>query len=68
MKRAIKEMIEEVDTIDKSNQVSEELYGKLEQKVKKKYNEEVDRLDKSFRKIIEQLEIQRQNLNTMMKD
>ena len=61
-------MIEEVDTIDKSNQVSEELYGKLEQKVKKKYNEEVDRLDKSFRKIIEQLEIQRQNLNTMMKD
>ena len=53
MKRVIKEMVEEVDAIDKSNQVSEELYAKLEQKVKKKYNEEVERLDKSFRKIIE---------------
>jgi HAMP domain-containing protein len=36
--------------------------------VKKKFNEEVERLEKSFRRIIEQLEIQQQNLYTMMKE
>ena len=64
----VKEMLDEVDTIDKSNAVCEELYGKLEQKVRKKFNEEVERLEKSFRRIIEQLEIQQQNLYTMMKE
>ena len=49
----VKEMLDEVDTIDKSNAVCEELYGKLEQKVRKKFNEEVERLEKSFRRIIE---------------
>lgn len=46
-------MLEEVDLSDKSNNVSEELYGKLEQKVKKKFNEEVEKLEKSFNRIIE---------------
>jgi len=36
--------------------------------VKKKFQEEVDRLEKSFRRIIEQLEVQQQNLYTMMKE
>ena len=54
--------------MDRNNNVCEELYGKLEQKVKKKFHEEVDRLEKSFRRIIEQLEIQQQNLYTMMKE
>jgi HAMP domain-containing protein len=53
----VKEMMEEVDQIDKSNSVCEELYSKLEQKVRKKFTEEVERLEKSFRRIIEQLEI-----------
>jgi hypothetical protein len=57
MKRLIKEMLEEVEQVDRNNNVCEELYGKLEQKVKKKFHEEVDRLEKSFRRIIEQLEI-----------
>jgi hypothetical protein len=30
MKRMVKEMLEEVDTIEKTNSVCEELYGKLE--------------------------------------
>ena len=64
----VKEMLDEVDLIDKNNSVCEELYGKLEQKVRKKFNEEVERLEKSFRRIIEQLEIQQQNLYTMMKE
>jgi HAMP domain-containing protein len=51
-------MLEEVDTIDKSNSINEDLYCKLETKVKKKFQEEVDRLEKSFRRIIEQLEVQ----------
>lgn len=68
MKRLIKEMLEEVELVDRNNNVCEELYGKLEQKVKKKFHEEVDRLEKSFRRIIEQLEIQQQNLYTMMKE
>jgi uncharacterized protein YllA (UPF0747 family) len=57
MKRLIKDMLDEVETIDKNNNVCEELYGKLEQKVKKKFHEEYERLEKSFRRIIEQLEI-----------
>lgn len=61
-------MMEEVDIIDRNNSVCEDLYGKLEQKVRKKFNEEVERLEKSFRRIIEQLEIQQQNLYTMMKE
>lgn len=68
MKRLVKEMLDEVEIVDKNNSVCEELYGKLEQKVKKKFNEEVERLEKSFRRIIEQLEIQQQNLYTMMKE
>jgi len=58
MKRMVKDMVEEVDSIDRTNSVCEDLYGKLEQKVRKKFNEEVERLEKSFRRIIEQLEIQ----------
>lgn len=53
MKRLIKEMLDEVENVDRNNNVCEELYGKLEQKVKKKFHEEVDRLEKSFRRIIE---------------
>lgn len=68
MKRIVKEMLEEVDQIDKNNNVCEELYSKLEMKVRKKFSEEVERLEKSFRRIIEQLEIQQQNLYQMMKD
>ena len=68
MKRLIKDMLDEVEVIDKNSSVCEDLYGKLEQKVKKKFNEEVERLEKSFRRIIEQLEIQQQNLYTMMKE
>ena len=58
MRRLVKDMADEVELIDKNNSVCEELYTKLEQKVKKKFNEEVERLEKSFRRIIEQLEIQ----------
>lgn len=53
MKRMVKEMQEEVEVVDRGNNVCEELYGKLEQKVRKKFNEEVERLEKSFRRIIE---------------
>ena len=62
MRRLVKDMLDDVDVIDKNNSVCEDLYTKLEQKVKKKFNEEVERLEKSFRRIIEQLEIQQQNL------
>ena len=58
MRRLVKDMLDDVDLIDKNNSVCEDLYTKLEQKVKKKFNEEVERLEKSFRRIIEQLEIQ----------
>lgn len=69
MRRIIKDMLDEVDSIDCSsklllnsnytgNNISEDIYAKLEQKVKKKFQEEVDRLEKSFRRIIEQLEVQ----------
>jgi hypothetical protein len=52
MRKYVKEMVEEVDQIDKTNSVCEELYSKLEQKVKKKFQEEVERLEKSFDRII----------------
>lgn len=48
MRKMVKEILDEVEQIDKNNTVSEELYGKLEQKVKKKFAEEAERLDKSF--------------------
>ena len=38
--------------------LNEDLYNKLEMKVRKKFNEEVDKLEKSFRRIMDQLEIQ----------
>jgi hypothetical protein len=53
MKRMVREMQEEVEIVDRSNSVCEDLYSKLEQKVRKKFNEEVERLEKSFRRIIE---------------
>jgi len=53
MRKMIKEMMDEVEIIDKGNSVCEELYSKLELKVKKKFNEEVERLEKAFRRIIE---------------
>lgn len=62
MKKLIEEMIVEVDKHDQSISVNEELYNKLEMKVRKKFNEEVDKLEKSFRRIMDQLEIQHQNL------
>ena len=62
MKKLVEEMVTEVDRLDSSVSVSEELYNKLEMKVRKKFNEEVDKLEKSFRRIMDQLEIQHQNL------
>jgi hypothetical protein len=53
MRRLVKDMLEEVEVINSCNSVGEELYGKLEQKVRKKFNEEVEKLEKSFRRIIE---------------
>ncbi len=57
MKRLVKDMLDEVEQVDRNNNVCEELYGKLEKKVRNKFTEEVERLEKSFRRIIEQLEI-----------
>ena len=62
MKKMIEEMVIEVEKHDQSISVNEELYNKLEMKVRKKFNEEVDKLEKSFRRIMDQLEIQHQNL------
>jgi hypothetical protein len=55
MRKLVKEMLDEVEVSDKSHNVCEELYHKLELKVKKKFTEEVERLEKSFARIIEQL-------------
>lgn len=68
MKKMIEEMVIEVDKHEDSLSVNEELYNKLEMKVRKKFNEEVDKLEKSFRRIMDQLEIQHQNLFQMMKE
>jgi HAMP domain-containing protein len=64
----IEEMCTEVEKHDMSINVNEDLYNKLEVKVRKKFNEEVDKLEKSFRRIMDQLEIQHQNLFQMMKE
>lgn len=53
MRRLVKDMLDEVEVISGSNSAGEELYGKLEQKVRKKFNEEVEKLEKSFRRVIE---------------
>ena len=53
MKKRIEEMVHEVDRHDQSIMVNEELYNKLEMKVRKKFNEEVDKLEKSFRRIMD---------------
>ena len=58
MKKMIEEMCLEVEKHDMSINVNEDLYNKLEVKVRKKFNEEVDKLEKSFRRIMDQLEIQ----------
>lgn len=57
MKAIVQEMIEEVNVLENETTASEELYSKLELKVRKKFNEEIDHLEKSFRRIMEQLEI-----------
>lgn len=62
MKKLIEEMVMEVETHDQSIEVNEDLYNKLEMKVRKKFNEEVDKLEKSYRRMMDQLEIQHQNL------
>ena len=58
MQRMVQEMINEVEVYENETPASEELYSKLELKVRKKFNDEIDRLEKSFRRIMEQLEIQ----------
>ena len=55
-------MLTEVEAYEVETPASEELYSKLGLKVRKKFNDEIDRLEKSFRRIMEQLEIQQQNL------
>jgi len=57
MKRMVQELLSEVETLEQETPASEELYSKLELKVRKKFNEEIDRLEKSFRRIMEQLDI-----------
>ena len=57
MKRMVQEMISEVELYESEIPASEELYNKLELKVRKKFNDEIERLEKSFRRIMEQLEI-----------
>jgi hypothetical protein len=53
----VQELLTEVETLEQETPASEELYSKLELKVRKKFNEEIDRLEKSFRRIMEQLDI-----------
>ena len=57
MKRLVTEMIGEVEQMEQETPATEEIYSKLEVKVRKKFNEEIDRLEKSFRRINEALEI-----------
>lgn len=64
----VQEMVNEVEVLESDTSANEELYSKLELKVRKKFNEEIDRLEKSFRRIMEQLDIQQQNLYQMMKE
>jgi ribosome recycling factor len=58
MKNMIQELLSEVEALEQETPASEDLYNKLEMKVRKKFNEEIDRLEKSFRRIMEQLDIQ----------
>ena len=53
MKKMIEEMVGEVEKYDNQISVNEELYNKLEQKVKKKFGEEVEKLEKSFRRVMD---------------
>ena len=53
MQRMVQEMINEVEVYENETPASEELYSKLELKVRKKFNDEIDRLEKSFRRIME---------------
>ena len=53
MKKMIEEMCAEVEKHDLSVNVNEDLYNKLEMKVRKKFNEEVDKLEKSFRRVMD---------------
>ena len=53
MKKMIEEMVIEVEKYDGSISINEDLYNKLEMKVRKKFNEEVDKLEKSFRRIMD---------------
>jgi len=53
MQRMVREMITEVEVYENETPASEELYSKLELKVRKKFNDEIDRLEKSFRRIME---------------
>ena len=53
MKKLIEEMVHEVEKADQSISANEEVYNKLEMKVRKKFNEEVDKLEKSFRRIMD---------------
>jgi len=62
------ELIGEVEVLEMETPATEDMYSKLEVKVRKKFNEEIDRLEKSFRRINEALEIQQQNLYSMMKE
>lgn len=54
MKRMVQELLTEVESVEQETPPSEEqYYNKLELKVRKKFNEEIDRLEKSFRRIME---------------
>lgn len=53
MKHMVEELLSEVETLEQETPASEDLYNKLEMKVRKKFNEEIDRLEKSFRRIME---------------
>ena len=53
MKHMVQELLSEVETLEQETPASEDLYNKLEMKVRKKFNEEIDRLEKSFRRIME---------------
>ena len=57
MQNMIETMVNEIEQHDASIAVNEDLYNKLEMKVRKKFNEEVDKLEKSFRRTMDQLEI-----------
>jgi len=53
MKKMVEEMVSEVDKTEASIVISEEQYNKLEVKVRKKFNEEVEKLEKSFRRVMD---------------